>query len=72
MKMQHAIFKREIVGQLVKRIDEPRRFIQVVTGPRQVGKTTAVHQVLNEWSGLSHYATADLPAPPQPDWIVQQ
>lgn len=70
--MQPIVFKRKIVGQLIKRIHEPRRFIQVVTGPRQVGKTTAVHQVLEEWSGLYHYATADLPAPPQPDWIGQQ
>lgn len=70
--MQHTVFKREIVSQLIKRIHEPRRFIQVVTGPRQVGKTTAVHQVLEEWSGLYHYATADLLAPPQPDWIGQQ
>lgn len=31
--MQHAIFKREIVGQLLHRRGEPRRFIQVVTGP---------------------------------------
>ena len=70
--MQTTIFKREIVGRLMNRIGEPRRFIQVVTGPRQVGKTTAIHQVLNAWSGNSHYATADLPAPPQPDWIGQQ
>ena len=70
--MQHAVFKREIVGQLIQRINEPRHFIQVVTGPRQVGKTTAVHQVLDDWAGLSFYATADLPAPPQPAWIGQQ
>ncbi|NIR51761.1 ATP-binding protein [candidate division KSB1 bacterium] len=65
-------FKRDIVQQLLKRIREPRRLIQVVTGPRQVGKTTAVHQVLEAWQGLAHYATADLPAPPQPVWIEQQ
>jgi len=70
--MQAPVFKREIVAQLRRRLAEPRRFIQVVTGPRQVGKTTAVHQVLEAWHGLSHYATADLPAPPQPAWIEQQ
>ncbi len=56
----------------MSRLAETRRFIQVVTGPRQVGKTTAVHQVLEEWRGPSHYSTADLPAPPQPAWIEQQ
>lgn len=70
--MQDSVFKREIVAQLKQRLAEPRRFIQVISGPRQVGKTTAVHQVLEEWRGFSHYATADLPAPPQPAWIEQQ
>lgn len=70
--MQPPVFKREITGQLRSRLAESRHFIQVVTGPRQVGKTTAVQQVLGEWRGPSHYATADLPAPPQPAWIEQQ
>jgi predicted AAA+ superfamily ATPase len=70
--MQDIVFKRETVRQLMLRLHEPRRFIQVITGPRQVGKTTAVNQVLEEWQGLFHYATADLPAPPQPAWIEQQ
>lgn len=46
--------------------------MQVVTGPRQVGKTTAVQQVLARWQGPSHYATADLPAPPDAQWITSQ
>ena len=29
-------------------MQEKRRFIQVITGPRQVGKTTAIQQVLAE------------------------
>jgi hypothetical protein len=70
--MQDLVFKREIVYQLKPRLKESRRFIQVITGPRQVGKTTAVNQVLKEWQGLFHYAMADLPAPPQPAWIEQQ
>ncbi|MDZ7292522.1 MAG: ATP-binding protein [candidate division KSB1 bacterium] len=69
--MQDIVFRRDIVTQLIQRTAEPRRFIQVVTGPRQVGKTTAVHQVLEEWSGHSVYASADMPAPPQPIWIEQ-
>jgi uncharacterized protein len=57
---------------LTKRIFESRKFLQVVLGPRQVGKTTAVQQVLQEWHGPFHYGTADLPAPPQPTWIEGQ
>ena len=64
-------FKRDIVQQLRQRLAEPRCFIQVVTGPRQVGKTTAVHQAVEEWSGHVVYGSADLPAPPQPIWIEQ-
>ena len=30
---------------LAARLAEPRRFIQVVAGPRQVGKSTLVQQV---------------------------
>ncbi len=43
--------------------------IQVITGPRQVGKTTAIKQVLASLDTQSHYCTADLPAPPNPSWI---
>ena len=35
--------------QIIKaRLEEPKRFIQVVMGPRQVGKSTVVRQVLND------------------------
>ena len=51
---------------------EPRRFIQVVAGPRQVGKTTLITQVA-EKSGLPfRYASADEPTLRGPDWIAQQ
>ena len=30
---------------LAERLAEPRRFVQVVAGPRQVGKSTLVQQV---------------------------
>ena len=33
---------------LARRLAEPRRFLQVVAGPRQVGKTTLVQQVAAE------------------------
>jgi predicted AAA+ superfamily ATPase len=44
-------------------------FIQVIIGPRQVGKTTAVKQVLAELDIPAEYASADLPAPPDALWI---
>lgn len=69
--MLNSTYKRDIVPQLRQRLAEPRRFIQVVIGPRQVGKTTAVQQAVAEWNGHVVYGSADLPAPPQPAWIEQ-
>lgn len=57
---------------LSNRLDEPRRFIQVVAGPRQVGKTTLVQQVC-EASGLPvQFASADEPTLRGVEWIAQQ
>lgn len=42
------MYKRAQIQLLEKRIHEPRRFIQVVMGPRQVGKTTLVTQLLKK------------------------
>jgi len=58
--------------RLARRLAEPRRFIQAVAGPRQVGKTTLVQRVV-EKSGLkSRFASADEPTLRGHDWIEQQ
>ena len=46
--------------------------IQVVAGPRQVGKTTLVRQVLEGLGRGCHFATADAPSPPDARWLDQQ
>jgi uncharacterized protein len=57
---------------LAGRLNEPRRFIQVVAGSRQVGKTTLVQQVC-EASGLPvQFSSADEPTLRGPEWIAQQ
>lgn len=66
------IITRPLLARIVERLREPRRFIQVIGGPRQVGKTTLVQQALAEFPGLSTYATADNPAPRNPVWLEQQ
>jgi len=54
-------FRRPQTLELGRRLREPRRFIQVVAGPRQAGKTTLVGDALED-SGLPHvYASADEP-----------
>lgn len=40
------MFERAIVEVLEGRLKEPRRFMQIVVGPRQTGKSTAVGQAL--------------------------
>ena len=40
------MFKRTLFETLVARLDEPRGFMQVLIGPRQVGKTTLIRQAL--------------------------
>lgn len=42
------MFKRAIFQTIKSRIEENRKFIQVVMGARQIGKSTVVKQVLNE------------------------
>lgn len=65
-------YQRPQFAILASRLDEPRRFIQVVAGPRQVGKTTLVQQVC-EASGLHmQFASADEPTLRGPEWIAQQ
>ncbi len=67
-----AIFKRATFQVLLKRVLEKRRFIQVLSGPRQTGKTTLARQVIGAFAGPAHYATADEPALKDRSWLEQQ
>ena len=42
------MYKRAVYKVIKSRIEEPRRFIQVVMGARQIGKSTVVRQVLGD------------------------
>lgn len=46
-KMINSI-KRTHYQLVMKRLMEPRKLIQAIYGPRQVGKTTMIRQVLEE------------------------
>jgi hypothetical protein len=67
-----TLFQRPHAAELKRRLQEPRRFIQVVAGPRQVGKTTLVLQVGEELEGALRYASADEPTLRDAAWIAQQ
>ena len=66
------MFQRPIYDTLLGRIYEPRRFIQVLAGPRQTGKTTLAKQIIESIDIPSHYASADEPAFKDSAWIEQQ
>ena len=63
---------RPISNKLAERLHEPRHFIQVVAGPRQVGKTTLVQQILADFSAPRHYASADEPTLRGRAWLEEQ
>ncbi len=64
--------RHAIHDELLKRLKEKRRFIQVLAGPRQVGKTTVVRQVAAASKIPTHYASADEPTLRDRAWIEQQ
>ena len=66
------MFERAHLQKITKRIDEPRRFIQVLFGPRQVGKTTLMYQLLEKCKLPSHFASADAVAASNVVWLEQQ
>ena len=70
--MKNKVFKRPVYTLVHKRLSEPRRFIQVLSGPRQTGKTTLAHQLIEALTIPSHYASADEPALKDRFWIEQQ
>lgn len=65
------MFQRSHLQHLINRVNEPRKFIQVVMGPRQVGKTTLVRQLLEKISIPSNYISAD-DSSSNPVWLNQQ
>ena len=65
-------YQRSQAAILAARLAEPRRFMQVVAGPRQVGKTTLVQQVSESLSVPVRQASADEPGLRGTDWIAQQ
>jgi len=66
------MYKRPMFQTLQSRLKEPRRFLQVLAGPRQVGKTTLARQAMEGGRSRSHYASADEPTLQDRAWIEQQ
>ena len=63
--------KRAQYSVLEARLSAPLATIQVLVGPRQVGKTTLIRQILDAISIQSFYHTADAAKARDAHWIAQ-
>jgi len=65
-------FERPFVARLQARLSAPAPLVQVLVGPRQVGKTTGMRQLLARWQGAFHYANADDLLTADRTWLLAQ
>jgi predicted AAA+ superfamily ATPase len=65
------MIKRAFTQELTERMKEPRRFIQALFGPRQVGKTTLVTQVMKDLPFESFFLLADNIPAADNNWIAR-
>lgn len=71
--MAKTEFIRPQATELARRLKEPRRLIQAITGARQVGKTTLALQVAERNHLPHHFASADEPTLRAGEgWIISQ
>ena len=66
------MFQRSYLQPLANRLKEPRRFIQVIMGPRQVGKTTVVNQLTEKVDIPFLFISADAVPATSSVWLDQQ
>ncbi|MCD8297411.1 MAG: ATP-binding protein [Prevotella sp.] len=64
------MYKKAEYQVIKSRLEEPRKFIQVVMGARQIGKSTVVKQVLNELSLPYRFFSADHVPTTNSAWIT--
>lgn len=65
------MYERSYLKQIKARMEEPRKFIQVILGPRQVGKTTMVNQLLSQLSIPYINESADAISATNSVWLMQ-
>jgi len=66
------MYRRPLYQKVLSRIKDSKGFMQVLAGPRQVGKSTLAHQIKDSISFPAHYASSDTTALPDASWIKQQ
>jgi predicted AAA+ superfamily ATPase len=66
------MYQRIVFKEIESRLLSKRKFIQVISGPRQVGKTTIIHQLLSKLEIPSTYISADIFDGNGHSWIEKQ
>lgn len=62
-------YERPAVARILHGLGLPKPLIQIIVGPRQVGKSTAAQQIAGKWRGPVVKGSADQALPPGPEWI---
>lgn len=66
-------YHREIVLEVLRQLGSSAPpLLQIIAGPRQVGKTTAALEIARRFAVPHVFAAADAPLPPGPEWIETQ
>jgi predicted AAA+ superfamily ATPase len=65
-------FERSFVAKMEERLSGDMPLIQVLVGPRQVGKTTGVSQMLERVKGRYFFANADGVLVSDRSWLIEQ
>ena len=65
-------FERAFVAKMEGRLNGDMPLIQVLVGPRQVGKTTGVRQLLERVKGRFFFANADGVLVSDQNWLIEQ
>ncbi|MEG1831046.1 MAG: AAA family ATPase [Raoultibacter sp.] len=66
------MFERHLVAELAERLQEERDFIQILVGPRQTGKSTAISQMLEHIDMPYHLVAADDPSLGSSEWLASE
>lgn len=65
------MYNRRYLNEIIKRTNEPKGFIQIISGPRQVGKTTMILQAMKKLTIPVFYHLADEPVIHDRIWVEQ-
>ena len=68
---EEGSYRRPILEALLTRLREQRRFLQVLAGPRQSGKSTLVRQAALALGIPTLYRSADEATLRGPGWIAE-